>query len=81
MTVQVNGVTLEVTHKETTSVYKQDVWFIKYSTTNIIDIKNLIRKYRLTYDNTDKIFVVHRDREDQEKPNTEFKMHEYVLHC
>ena len=79
MTVKVNGVIIEVIHKETTSVYKQDVWFIKYSITNIIDIKNLIRKYRLTYDNIDKIFVVHR--EDQEKPNTEFNMHEYVLHC
>ena len=79
MTVKVNGVIIEVIHKETTSVYKQDVWFIKYSITNIIDIKNLIRKYRLTYDNIDKIFVVHR--EDQEKPNIEFKMHENVLHC
>ena len=59
--------------------YKQDVWFIKHSITNIIALKNLIKKYLVTYDSIDKIFVVHG--KDQEKPNMEFNMHKSVLHC
>ena len=78
MKVQVNGGNLEVTHKATVPVYKQDVWLGKYSITNIITLKNLIKQYRVTYDKFDQIFVLHR--EDQEKPNMEFKMHEFGIH-
>ena len=45
ITVQENGVTLVVTHKEKLTRYKQDVWFSKYDITNITDIKNLIKHY------------------------------------
>ena len=38
----------------------------------------MIKKYRVTYYRIDQIFVVHR--EDQEKPNMEFKMHESRIH-
>ena len=68
-----------VTHKATVTGYKQDVWFKKYAITNTISLKNLIKQYWVTYDRIDQIFVVHR--EDQEKPNMEFKMHEYGIHC
>ena len=61
ITVQGNGGTLAVTFNATVTRYKQDVWFSKYATTNIIDLKNLIKQYRVTYDNIDKIFVVHRE--------------------
>ena len=42
ITVQGNGVTLVVTHKETVPGYKQDVCFIKYSIANIIYLKNFL---------------------------------------
>ena len=54
------------------------MWFSKYSITNIISLKKLIKKYRVTYDSIDQIFMVHR--EDLEKPNMEFNRHESVLH-
>ena len=78
MTVQVNDDTLAVNHKETLPGYKHDVWFRKYSITNIIFLKNWIQQYWVTYDSIDHIFVVHR--EDKEKPNMESKMHESGLH-
>ena len=79
MTVQGNGVTLEVTHKETVTVYEQYVWFRRYYITTIISLKKLIKKYQLTYDRINQISVVHR--EEQEKPNMEFSIHESRLHC
>ena len=78
-TIQVNGGTLAVTHKATVPGYKQDVWFIKYYITNIIALKNLIKQYRVTYDSIYQILVVHR--EDNEKPNMEFKINESGIHC
>ena len=39
----------------------------------------MIKQYQLTYSSTYQIFVV--NREDQEKPNMEFNMHESGLHC
>ena len=79
MKVNVNGCTLAVAHKTTVTGYKQDVWFSKESITNTLSLKTFIKQYRVTYDSIDQIFVVHR--EDQEKPNMEFKMHESVIHC
>ena len=73
MKVQGNGGTLAVTYKATVTKYKQYVWFIKDTITNIIFLKNLIRQYLVTYDSIDQIFVVHG--EDREQPNMEFNMH------
>ena len=61
ITVQGNGGNLAVTRNETVTEYKKYVWCSKYATTNIIDLKNLSKQYRVTYDNIDKIFVVHRE--------------------
>ena len=58
MKVQGNGGTLAVTHKATVPRYKQYVWFSKDTITNIIALKNLIKQYQVTYDSTDKIYVV-----------------------
>ena len=77
ITVQENGVTLVVTHKEKLTRYKQDAWFRKYAITNITDIKNLIKQYWVIYDSIDQTFVLYR--EDQEWPNMKFKMHESGL--
>ena len=67
MKVQVDGGTLAVTHNSIVPGYKQDLWFIKDSTTNVFSTKNLIRQYRVTYNSILKTFVV--QREDQEKSN------------
>ena len=45
----------------------------------MIYIKKLIKKYRVTYNIIQQIFVV--NREYQEKPNSELNMHESGLHC
>ena len=79
MKLKGNGNILAVTHKAKFPGYEQDVLLRKNSITNIIALKKLIKPYRVTYDSIDQIFVVHR--EDQEKPNMEFKMHESVIHC
>ena len=78
MKVNVNGCTLAVAHKTTVTGYKQDVWFSKESITNTLSLKTFIKQYRVTYDSIDQIFVVHR--EDQEKSNMEFKIHESGIH-
>ena len=77
-TVQVNGSTLYFTDKATVPGYKQDLWFSKYDITNIIALKKSIKQYQIIYNSINKIFVVHR--EDQEKTNTKFNMHESGLH-
>ena len=42
-------------------------------------LKQFIKQDQVTYNIIDQIFVVYR--EYQEKPNMEFKMHQYGLHC
>ena len=79
MTVQVYGGNLEVTHKATGPGYKQYFWYRKYYITNIMDLKQLIKQQQVTYNIIDQIFVVYR--EDQEKQNMEFKIHQSGLHC
>ena len=76
--LQGNGGTLVVTHKTTVAGYKQEAWFNKDAITNIIALKNLIKKYQVTYDSIDQIFLAHR--EDKGKPNMDFNMHESRLH-
>ena len=72
------GVTLLVTHKEIVPGYKKNVWLIKDVKNNTIALKNLIKKYRVTYNRINQIFVAHR--EDQRKLKIEFNVHEYGLH-
>ena len=49
----------------------------KYYRANIISLKNFNKKYQVTYDSINQIFVLHR--EDKENPNMEFNMNEYGL--
>ena len=54
-----------------------DVWFDKRAITNILCLKNVKHKYRVTYDSsTDGVFTVH-------KPGQQlyFVMHKDGLHC
>ena len=53
------------------------MWFIRRAITNIIAIKKLTEKYRVTYNSNDQMFIVHR--EEAGKPNTESIMHDSGL--
>jgi hypothetical protein len=79
MRLKSNGGTMVVTRKAYMAGYHKTVWFSKKAITNIIAIRNLIQQYRVTYYSDDLMFVVHRESES--KPNMEFRMHEYGLHC
>jgi hypothetical protein len=78
MRLKSNGGTMVVTRKTTMLGYKKTVWFSTRAITNIISLRNLIDRYRVTYDSDDLMFVVHRESES--KPNMEFRMHESGLH-
>ena len=54
------------------------VWFSKRAITNILSLKEVIRKYQVSYDSDDLAFVVWR--EDNGLPNMRFKMHDSGLH-
>jgi hypothetical protein len=78
MRPKINGGTMVVTRKAMMEGYNKTVWFSTLSITNIIALRNLIDQYRVTYDNDDLMFVVHRESES--KPNMEFKMHKSGIH-
>jgi hypothetical protein len=78
MKLQSNGGTMTVDQKAKMAGYIHDVWFSTNAITNILALRNVTKQYRVTYDSTDQMFVVHR--EHQNKPNMEFKMHESGLH-
>ena len=50
-----------IVHKLKASGYKPHVWFDQKSITNLIALKNLINKYRVTYDSWYDIFNDHRE--------------------
>ena len=41
--------------------YNKMVWFSRRAITNITAVKNLTKKYRVTYDINDQVFIVHRE--------------------
>ena len=78
MKLQSNGGRIVVNQKATMSGYHAKAWFSRKAIANIFALSNLIKQYHVTYDSKDQMFVVHR--EDQNKPNMEFKMHKNGLH-
>jgi hypothetical protein len=78
MRLKSNDGTMVVTRKATMDGYNKTVCFSTRAITNIIALRNLIDQYRVTYDNDNLMFVVHRESES--KPNNEFKMHKSGLH-
>jgi hypothetical protein len=68
-----------VSHKATVKGCKNDVWCSNEAMTNVIALSNLIKQCRVTCNSKDQMCVVHREEEN--KPNMEFKMHESGLHC
>ena len=70
MTFQGNGGTLDITHRAKLKRYIYKPWFRKEAITNILSFKNMIKRYRETYDSNNEIFVVHR--KESGLPNMEF---------
>jgi hypothetical protein len=60
MRLKSNCGTMAVTRKAYMAGYHKTGWFSKKAMTNIISLRNLIQKYRITYDSDDLTFVVHR---------------------
>ena len=67
-----------IVHKLKVSGYKPHVWFDQKSITNLIALKNLINKYRVTNNSLDDMFIIHK--EEHGKHNMHFKMNESGLH-
>ena len=68
---------MSVNQKAKISGYYEKVWFSRRYITNIITLKNLTEKYRVTYNSNDHMFIVHR--EEAEKPNMKFLMQDSGL--
>ena len=75
---QGHGGTLTIKYKSRMPGYNYDTWYSKYSISNIISLKNMIRQYRVTYDSNDETFIVHL--EAYALPDIEFRMHKSGLH-
>ena len=74
MRLQSNGDKMLITHKAQVDGYKPHVWFNKTYITNLIVLKNIINRYRVTYNSLDEMFIVHREQHG--KHNIHFKMHD-----
>ena len=76
--LRINGVKMVIDHKAVAAGYIKDMWVYKTSINNIFTLKNLIQKYRVTYDSPDQIFIVYRD--ENNKPSMNFRIHESGIH-
>ena len=53
-----------VTHKAKMAGYHKNIYFSKRAITNIIALRNIIHQYQVYYDSDDKMFIVHRESEE-----------------
>ena len=51
-----------IDHKAMVVGYIKNVWFYNTYITNIFSLKNLIHKYRVTYDSLNQIFIVYQEK-------------------
>ena len=58
--VQVNGVTLLVSHRSKIPGCNQTTWFSKKEITNMVSLKNITKQYIVTYYSNDETFFMHR---------------------
>jgi hypothetical protein len=54
------------------------VWFSNKAITNILSLKEVIKRYRVRYDSVDEAFFVYREKYGL--PNIIFRMHSSGLH-
>ena len=73
-----NGGKMLITHKAQVDCYKTHVWFDQKYITDLIDLKNIIKQYRVSYDILDEILIDHQ--EEHGMNNMHFRMHESGLH-
>ena len=69
---------MSVNQKSKISGYNNRMWFSRRAINKIIALKNLTEQYRVTYDNNEHMFIIHR--EGAGLPNMEFIMHDSSLH-
>ena len=62
ISLQSNGGKMLITHKAQVAGYKPHVWFDQKDITNLIDLKNIINKYCITYDSLDEMFIYHKKK-------------------
>ena len=55
-----NGGEMSVNHKSKIPGNDKRVWFSIRTLANIIDLKNLTKQYRVTYNRNDQMFIVHK---------------------
>jgi hypothetical protein len=60
MRLNSNGGTMFVTQKAKITGYNKTLWFSTRAITNIVELRNLIDQYRVTYDSGNFMFLVHR---------------------
>ena len=58
--VKGNGETVLIKHRSKIPEYNQTRWFSKKAITCIVSLNNTTKQYRVTYDNNNKTFVLHR---------------------
>ena len=78
MRLQRNGGKMLITNKAEVVSYKPRVWFEKKSITNLINLKNLIKHYRVTYESLEYMFIFHQA--EHGKDNMNFRIHESGIH-
>ena len=76
--IQSKGGEMSVNQKAKIPGYNNNVWFSRRDTTKIIALKNITEHYRVNYDRTYQMFILHR--EVSGLPNMKFLMHDSGLH-
>ena len=78
LTLQSNGGSMRVNQVADIGKDQSPVWFSSKAITNILSLKEVIRRYRVTYDSDDRAFFVFREKYGL--PNMIFRMHKSGLH-
>ena len=77
ISVQGNGGTLAIKYSSRIPGYNYDTWYSNDEISNIIFLKNMISRYRVTYGSDDETFIVHQ--EASALPAMDFRMHKLGL--
>ena len=78
ISVKGNRGTLTINYKSRIPGYNYYTWYRKDEISNIISLRNMIRRYRVTYDINNHTLIVHR--ESSALLDMEFRMHKSGIH-
>ena len=73
-----NGGLMKINQQATLKGFEGPVWYSPDAIANILALRDVKRKYKVTYDSDESMFVVHREHTG--KPNMNFVEHESGLH-